>query len=53
MVEETRVPGKNHWPDASHWQIWSHNVVHLTLSEDTKHNIKTQIRDNKLQNRIM
>jgi hypothetical protein len=28
-VEETRVPGENHWPVASHWQTLSHNVVHL------------------------
>jgi hypothetical protein len=27
MLEETGVPGENHWPIASHWQILSHNVV--------------------------
>jgi hypothetical protein len=27
LVEETRVPGENHWPVASHWQTLSHNVV--------------------------
>jgi hypothetical protein len=27
LVEETGVPGKNHWPVASHWQALSHNVV--------------------------
>ena len=32
LVEETRVPGGNHWPAASHWQTLSHNVVHLALS---------------------
>jgi hypothetical protein len=32
LVEETRVPGENHWPAASHWQTWSHNVVHLYTS---------------------
>jgi hypothetical protein len=26
-VEETRVPGENHRPAASHWQTLSHNVV--------------------------
>jgi hypothetical protein len=26
-VEETRVPGENHRPVASHWQTLSHNVV--------------------------
>jgi hypothetical protein len=29
LVEETRVPGNNHWPATSHWQILSPNVVHL------------------------
>jgi hypothetical protein len=27
LVEETVVPGENHQPVASHWQILSHNVV--------------------------
>jgi hypothetical protein len=27
LVQETRVPGKNHRPAASHWQTLSHNVV--------------------------
>jgi hypothetical protein len=27
LVEETGVPGKNHWPIASHWQTLSDNVV--------------------------
>jgi hypothetical protein len=27
LVEETGVPGENHKPVASHWQILSHNVV--------------------------
>jgi len=26
LVEETRVPGENHQPAASHWQTLSHNV---------------------------
>jgi len=25
FVEETEVPGENHWPVASHWQTLSHN----------------------------
>jgi hypothetical protein len=29
-VEETGVPGENHWPVASHWQTVSHNVVSST-----------------------
>ena len=31
LVEETRVPGENHQPVASHWQTLSHSVVHLAL----------------------
>jgi hypothetical protein len=27
LVEETRIPGENHRPVASHWQTLSHNVV--------------------------
>jgi hypothetical protein len=30
LVEETRVPGENHRPAASHWQTWSHKVVTST-----------------------
>jgi len=30
LVEETRVPGGNHWPVASHWHTLSHNVVSST-----------------------
>jgi hypothetical protein len=30
LVEETGVPGENHWPVASHWQNLSHNVVSST-----------------------
>ena len=39
LVEETGVPGENHRPVASHWQILSHNVVHITLIEIRTHNI--------------
>ena len=42
LVEETRVPLKNHWPDASHWQTLSHKVAsstpHLTMSRIQTHN---------------
>jgi hypothetical protein len=31
LVEETRVPGENHQPVASHWQTLSYNVVSSTL----------------------
>ena len=34
MVEETRVPGENHWPTTSSWQTWSHNVVSSTLCHE-------------------
>ena len=30
LVEETRVPGENHRPAASHQQTLSHNVVSST-----------------------
>jgi hypothetical protein len=30
LMEETEVPGENHWPPASHWQTLSHNVVSST-----------------------
>ena len=29
-MEETGVPGENHWPAASHWQTLSLNVVSST-----------------------
>ena len=43
LVEETRgVPGlgENHWPVTSHWQTFSHNVVHLALIMIRTHNIR-------------
>jgi hypothetical protein len=30
LLEESRVPGENHRPVASHWQTLSHNVVSST-----------------------
>ena len=30
LLEETGVPGENHWSAASHWQTLSHNVVSST-----------------------
>ena len=30
LVEETGVPGENHWSVASHWQSLSHNVLSST-----------------------
>ena len=34
-MEETGIPGENHWPAASHWQTLSHNVVSRTRFEPT------------------
>ena len=39
LVEETGGPGEYHRPSASHWQNWSHNVVHLALIAIRTHNI--------------
>jgi hypothetical protein len=39
LVEETAVPLENQPPVASHWQTFSHNVVHLVLVEIRTHNI--------------
>ena len=39
LVEETGGLGENHRPVASHWQTWSHNVVHLALIEIRTHNV--------------
>ena len=36
-MEETRGPGENHWPVASHWQTWSNNVVNERLPDLTPH----------------
>jgi hypothetical protein len=37
LVVETRGPGENHRPVASHWQTLSHYVVHLALIEIRLH----------------
>jgi uncharacterized membrane protein len=41
LVEETGVPGENHWPAASHPQALSHNVVSSApcLSGVRTHNV--------------
>ena len=39
LVEETGGPRENRRPVASHWQTWSHNVVHLALIAIRTHNI--------------
>jgi hypothetical protein len=36
-MEETGGLGENHRSVASHWQTWSHNVVHLALIEIRTH----------------
>jgi hypothetical protein len=30
LMEETGVPGENHWPAISYWHAISHNVVSST-----------------------
>jgi len=41
LVEETGVPGENHWAAASHWQTLSHMLyrVHLAMTGIGTHNI--------------
>jgi hypothetical protein len=38
LVEETGGPGENLRPASSHWQILSHNVVHLAMIGRRTHN---------------
>jgi hypothetical protein len=38
LVEETEVPGENHWSTASHWQTLSHNII---LSTPRQNGIRT------------
>jgi hypothetical protein len=40
LVEETGVPGENHWPVASHWQTLSHNAVSRTPRHERDLNSK-------------
>ena len=40
LVEETRVPGGNHWPAANHWQTLSYNVVSSTPRHEQVSNSK-------------
>ena len=44
LVEETRVPGENHRPVASHWQTLSHNVV---SSSPRLNGIRTHVSGDK------
>jgi hypothetical protein len=52
LVEETRVPGENHRPAASHWQTLSHNVLSCKprLSGIRTDNVSrsVQTEDNKI-----
>ena len=34
LVEETGVPGENHWPAVSHWQTWSPTVASSTPHDE-------------------
>jgi hypothetical protein len=36
LVEETGVPGENHWSVASHWQTLSHKIVSSTPRPSAK-----------------
>jgi hypothetical protein len=40
LVEETGVPGDNHWPVASHWQTSLHNVVSSTPCHEWGSNLQ-------------
>jgi hypothetical protein len=40
LVEETGIPGENHWPAASHWQTLSHNVVSSTPHHGRNSNLQ-------------
>ena len=35
LVEETEVPGENHWPVASNWQTLSHKTLVVTGTDCT------------------
>jgi hypothetical protein len=39
LVEETRVPGENHWTATSYWQTLSHNVVSSTPRHETSKSV--------------
>jgi hypothetical protein len=55
LLEETRVPGENHQPVASHWQTWSHNDVPSAprLSRIWTHNISGFNREHSSHSTIM
>jgi hypothetical protein len=38
LLEETRLPGENHWPVTIHWQTLSHNVVLSTPQHEWNSN---------------
>jgi hypothetical protein len=42
LVEETSVPGENHWPVASNWQTLSPNVVSSTPRHEQGFNSQLQ-----------
>ena len=37
-MEETGVPGENHWPVASQWQTLSHNIISSTPRHESDSN---------------
>ena len=50
LMEETRVPGENHQPVASHWQTLSHNVVSSTLHHEQDLNSRDTLSYAKFHN---
>jgi hypothetical protein len=44
LMEETGVPGKNHWPTTSHWQTLSHNVVLSTPRHEWDFELTTIVK---------
>ena len=47
LMEETGVPGENHWPAATHWQTLSHIVVSSTPRlEGDRHDVIGSYKSN-------
>jgi hypothetical protein len=48
LMEETGVPGENHWLVTSHWQTWSHNVESSTPHLSGNHGNQTTHEPNQV-----